>query len=84
MRSRRTVPWIYGQVVIRFSDGKIAACSPTTLSMDAGLNTAVEKYGEKVRNTEPRAQREGGGQSSFAETLRDPFRGGPEGRPSWK
>lgn len=49
--TNRMIAWIYGQVVARISDGKIISRGTMTLSMHAALQTAIEKYGEKVRNT---------------------------------
>lgn len=52
--TNRVIQWIYRQVGVCISDGKIIIGGPT-LSMDADLKTAIEKYCENVRNTEHRA-----------------------------
>lgn len=53
--TKSTTSWLHGQVVVRISDGKTMTRGPTTLSMDADLKSAIEKYGEKVRSAEHRA-----------------------------
>lgn len=50
-----TTPWMYGQVLVRVSDGNIINCGPMTLSVDADLQSSTDKYSEKVRHTENRA-----------------------------